>query len=82
MSDTFKVIIPAQLEKSADGEWKVHGLASTNGIDKQGETIIQKELTYLQLMKVEEFLIGITITLQKISLVSLTGTSKQATDYM
>ena len=42
MSDTFKIIIPAQLEKSADGEWKVHGLASTNGIDKQGETIIQK----------------------------------------
>ena len=42
MSDTFKVVIPAQLEKSADGEWKVHGLASTNGIDKQGETIIQK----------------------------------------
>ena len=40
--DTFKIIIPAQLEKSEDGEWRVHGLASTNGIDKQGETIIQK----------------------------------------
>ena len=42
MKDTFKIIIPAQLEKAENGDWKVHGLASTNGIDKQGETIIQK----------------------------------------
>ena len=42
MNDTFKIIIPAQLEKAKNGEWKVHGLASTDNIDKQGESIIQK----------------------------------------
>ena len=42
MNDTFKIIIPAHLEKAKDGEWRVHGLASTDNIDKQGESIIQK----------------------------------------
>jgi hypothetical protein len=34
--------MPAQIEKSEDGEWKIAGLASTQGMDQQGETIIQK----------------------------------------
>lgn len=40
--DDFKFIIPADLEKSEDGEWKIKGLASTGGMDQQGETILQK----------------------------------------
>lgn len=44
MSDKnkFKFVMPADLEKAKDGSWKVRGLASTQGIDQQGETIIQK----------------------------------------
>lgn len=42
MNNKFKFIMPAELTKSDDGEWKVRGLASTQGIDQQGETIIQK----------------------------------------
>ena len=34
--------MPAELNKSKDGKWKIRGLASTQGIDQQGETIIQK----------------------------------------
>jgi len=41
MKDSFKVVLPAELEKSKDGEWKISGLASTGNIDKQGETILQ-----------------------------------------
>lgn len=40
--NSFKFVMPADLEKGADGSWKVRGLASTQGIDQQGETIIQK----------------------------------------
>lgn len=39
--DSFKVNIPAQFRKSEDGEWLVYGRASTNKIDRQGETIVQ-----------------------------------------
>jgi hypothetical protein len=42
MQDTFKFVIPADLEKGKDGEWKISGLASTQKVDLQGETIIQK----------------------------------------
>lgn len=42
MSDNFKYIIPAQLEKSKDGDWKIKGLASTERVDRQGEIIMQK----------------------------------------
>ncbi len=42
MSDSFKFILPATLEKAKDGEWKVRGLASTGRVDQQGEMIIQK----------------------------------------
>lgn len=42
MQDTFKFIVPADLEKGKDGEWKIRGLASTQKIDQQGEVLIQK----------------------------------------
>lgn len=38
----FKFFMPASLEKSKDGEWKVRGLASTESVDQQGEILIQK----------------------------------------
>lgn len=40
--DTFKFILPADLEKGKDGSYRVKGLASTERVDLQGETIIQK----------------------------------------
>jgi len=42
MSDKFKFVMPASLEKGEDGNWNIAGLASTSGLDQQGETIIQK----------------------------------------
>lgn len=42
MSDNFKIIVPATLEKAKDGEWKISGLASTEEVDQQGEILIQK----------------------------------------
>lgn len=40
----FSVTIPATLEKSEDGEWRVYGLASTPKRDLQGEVIDLKGL--------------------------------------
>lgn len=40
--DTFRFVAPAELEKAADGSYKIRGLASTERMDQQGETIIQK----------------------------------------
>jgi len=37
---TFKVVIPAQLSKGADGEWIVQGLASSPSRDQQGEILL------------------------------------------
>lgn len=42
--DTFRFVMPADLEKAADGSYKVSGLASTERVDQQGEVIIQKGL--------------------------------------
>lgn len=42
MKDSFKIVVPAEFEKSKDGNWKIAGLASTESLDQQGETIIQK----------------------------------------
>lgn len=42
MSDLFKFVVPATLEKAKDGEWRVRGLASTGRVDQQGELIMQK----------------------------------------
>lgn len=41
-TDTFNFVVPADLEKAADGSYKVKGLASSEHVDLQGETIIQK----------------------------------------
>lgn len=38
--DDFKIIVPAEITKSSDGEWRVAGLASTSSVDKQGEVIL------------------------------------------
>lgn len=42
MSKAFKIILPAELEKSNDGEWRIRGLASTASRDRQGEVILQE----------------------------------------
>lgn len=42
MNDNFKFVIPAEIVKGKDGEWKVAGLASTPSIDRQGEVIMQE----------------------------------------
>lgn len=42
MQDTFRFVVPADLEKGKDGEYRIRGLASTERVDQQGETIIQK----------------------------------------
>lgn len=44
MDKKFKIIVPATLSKSEDGEWTVFGLASTNNKDLQGEVIDQTGL--------------------------------------
>lgn len=38
----FKFVMPADLEKGKDGEWKIRGLASTEKADLQNEIIMQK----------------------------------------
>lgn len=38
--EKFSFVIPAELVKSDDGEWKVSGLASTAAKDQQGEIIV------------------------------------------
>ncbi len=42
MNDSFKFVMPAEISKSEDGEWKIAGLASTDAVDRQGERIMQK----------------------------------------
>lgn len=41
MTNSFDVIIPAEVFKSDDGEYRIRGLASTQKLDKEGEIIIQ-----------------------------------------
>jgi hypothetical protein len=38
--NTFKFVMPAELSKTKDGEWKVTGLASSGTTDRQGEIIL------------------------------------------
>jgi hypothetical protein len=40
MNDDFKFVIPAEIQKGADGEWRVAGIASTSTTDRQGEIIV------------------------------------------
>lgn len=47
----FKVVVPAHLEKSKDGEMRIYGLASTDKRDLQGETIDLKGLDLTEIKK-------------------------------
>lgn len=40
--DNFSFVMPAEIIKGDDGDWKIGGLASTEDVDRQGESIIQK----------------------------------------
>lgn len=52
MSDKkFKMVIPATIEKSEDGEWRIMGLASTASRDLQGENINLKGLDLTPIKK-------------------------------
>lgn len=42
MTDKFKFVAPAELEKADDGSYRIRGLATTENVDQQGETLIQK----------------------------------------
>jgi len=42
MQNSFKFEIPAYIEKSEDGSYKIGGIASTEHLDKQQEILIQK----------------------------------------
>jgi len=41
-NNDFNFIIPAEISKGKDGEWKIRGLACTENKDRQGEIILQK----------------------------------------
>lgn len=43
-SKKFSIIIPAQIEKGKDGDWRIYGLASTAARDLQGEVVNPKGL--------------------------------------
>lgn len=40
-TNLFKIVLPAEITKSSDGEWRIRGLASTSTRDRQGEVILQ-----------------------------------------
>lgn len=49
----FNIIVPTELVKGDDGEWKITGLASTQGRDLQGEVVDQSglDLTPIEMKK-------------------------------
>lgn len=51
--DKFTFELPVELIKSADGDWNIRGLASTEAMDAQGETVLQKgiDLTHIEKQK-------------------------------
>lgn len=55
MNNDFKFIIPAEITKSKDGEWKVAGLASTSSVDRQGEIIIPEGIDATPIAKGKGF---------------------------
>lgn len=55
MEDTFKFVMPAELSKGEDGEWKVSGLASTSAIDRQGEVILPEGIDATPIAKGKGF---------------------------
>jgi hypothetical protein len=55
MEDDFKFIVPAEITKSTDGEWRVSGLASTSSVDKQGEVILPEGIDATPIAKGKGF---------------------------
>lgn len=55
MDNDFKIIIPAEITKSKDGEWRVAGLASTSSIDRQGEVIMPEGIDATPIAKGKGF---------------------------
>jgi hypothetical protein len=55
MNDTFKFVIPAEIQKGEDGEWKVAGIASTSSTDRQGEVIIPEGIDATPIAKGKGF---------------------------
>lgn len=55
MNDNFKFVIPAEIQKGKDGEWRVAGLASTSTIDRQGEVIIPEGIDATPIAKGKGF---------------------------
>lgn len=44
VSKDFNFCLPVELSKGADDEWRIRGVASTEGVDLQGETVRQDGL--------------------------------------
>lgn len=55
MNDDFKFVIPAEIQKGADGEWRVAGIASTSSVDRQGEVIIPEGIDATPIAKGKGF---------------------------
>lgn len=55
MKNDFKFVIPAEIQKSKDGEWRVSGLASTSNIDRQGEIIVPEGIDATPIAKGKGF---------------------------
>lgn len=53
--DNFKFVVPAEITKSADGEWKVAGLASSSSVDRQGEIILPEGIDATPIAKGKGF---------------------------
>ena len=55
MKNDFKFVIPAEITKGKDGEWRVAGIASTSSIDRQGEVIIPEGIDATPIAKGKGF---------------------------
>ncbi len=55
MKDDFKFVIPAEIQKGKDGEWRVAGLASTSSVDRQGEIIVPEGIDATPISKGKGF---------------------------
>lgn len=55
MNNDFKFVIPAEIQKGKDGEWRVAGVASTATIDRQGEVIMPEGIDATPIAKGKGF---------------------------
>lgn len=53
--DNFKFVIPAEISKGENGEWRVAGIASTSSKDRQGEVIIPEGIDATPIAKGKGF---------------------------